>query len=371
MDGKESSSEFIRVVHIVPSPLGGGAERLVRDMVALGALFDVTASAVYFSQSVHGGVVVLDGEKEVCLGLSSPRDPRAIYKLRRYLKNFDSNRLIIHCHLTWPFYYTPLAISGMKAALVYTEHNTYNRRRSIPALRLLERQIYRKYEKVFCISEGVRNALEEWVGPNTVSTSVVLNGVKLLSYVRRRAPAQRGWKLVSVGSLTYRKGLDRAIDTIALLRNEVESYVIVGEGPERTRLERLIRSHGLERVVKLVGWQNNVESYLHDAHLQLITSRWEGFGLVAVEGMSTGLPVMASDLPGLREVVGDSLGYRALVRGDSEAWARAIREFFSGRARYSEFSEAVRRRAEGFSLEIMMGRYVKEYEEILSKRGRK
>ena len=113
-------------------------------------------------------------------------------------------------------------------------------------------------------------------------------------------------RLISIGRLIPKKNFSVTISAISKLKNDIESYTIVGEGVQRKELEKLIKSLKLENKVKLVGWKENIEKYLKAADIQLIPSLYEGFGLVAVEGMSSGLPVVASNIPGLKEVLGDS-----------------------------------------------------------------
>jgi len=67
---------------------------------------------------------------------------------------------------------------------------------------------------------------------------------------------------------------------------------LIGEGPKRKQLEKLIHQEQLQSKVRLLGWFGNIEEYLHAADIQFIPSLWEGFGLVAVEGVSTGLAVV-------------------------------------------------------------------------------
>ena len=82
----------------------------------------------------------------------------------------------------------------------------------------------------------------------------------------------------------------------------------------------------LENKVKLIGWKNNIEKYLNAADIQLIPSLYEGFGLVAVEGMSTGLPIVASNIAGLKEVLGDSNSSVTLINNvkSTHEWEKGI-----------------------------------------------
>jgi glycosyltransferase involved in cell wall biosynthesis len=296
------------------------------------------------------------------------KSPVNIWKLRRFIKSRlgGNEPVIVHAHLTWPFIYVALASLFLNVRLFYTEHSTHNKRRKHKFFRWLDRLCYARYDRIICISQGVYQALARWVGPRLTSKLVVVpNGAKLYPLVERAAPANRKLSLVSVGSLQARKNFSTAIGAVALARECVAEYVIVGEGPERAALERLIAEHDLQSVVRLVGWSDVVNDYLVPADVQLIPSLWEGFGLVAVEGLSTGLPVIASDVDGLREVLADT-GESVSLVSDSrseQAWARAIMAM-SHRLQpdnISAIATSSRSRAERFSLDRMVERYLAEY----------
>src|SRR5690606_3134508 len=194
--------------------------------------------------------------------------------------------VVVHVHLTWPFFYVTLASLGLsKTRLVYTEHSTSNKRRKIPLLWVLERLFYGRYARVICISQGVHDSLAKWVGPGVAQHLVTIpNGSRIYSLAQRPTLDARLPQLVSVGSLSSRKNFATTILALAQIRDEIGHYTIIGEGPERSRLEAIIRREQLEDKVRLVGWSEVIESYLHAADIQLIPSLWEGFGLVAVEG---------------------------------------------------------------------------------------
>src|SRR5690554_751782 len=164
--------------------------------------------AIYFS----GSSEVL-GKNEIVLGVN-PRSPLNIFRIRRILRTFQSKakaELIVHVHLTWPFFYVTLASLGLsKIRLIYTEHSTSNKRRSIPLLWILERLLYRRYKRIICISQGVHDSLSKWVGPRVAQRLVTIpNGSRIYTLVKRPALNGRLPRLVSVGSLSSKKNLPR------------------------------------------------------------------------------------------------------------------------------------------------------------------
>src|SRR5690606_3010117 len=120
----------------------------------------------------------------------------------------------------------------------------------------------------------------------------------------------------------------------------------------------------LESVVELAGWSDEVEKYLNFADIQIIPSLWEGFGLVAVEGMSTGLSIVASNVAGLNEILGDSAAV-TLVEAISSpiSFAAGIRQMIERLAAddAATVALAARSQAEKFSIEGMLDSYINHY----------
>ena len=291
------------IVNIISSIKGGGAEIIVNEL-----------HKTYLEKNMQSYVIYFKGKDKILkknhylLNLN-PRNPIGILYLRKILKkivNRTNKEVIIHVHLTWPFFFTTLALMGIKnVKLFFTEHDTTNKRRKIPFFYIIDRLFYSQYLSIICISKGVYNRLAEWVGIEIKEKlKVVYNGSRLYSLSKRRLLKNRLPKLISIGRLISKKNFSITINAISEIKNEIESYTIVGEGSERKKLEKLIKSLKLEKKVKLIGWTENVEKYLQEADIQLIPSLYEGFGLVAAEGMSTGLPVVASNIEGLKEVLG-------------------------------------------------------------------
>lgn len=355
------------MVNVIALQHGGGAEFLVRELHKIFLSQNINVHAIYFAGSSEGL-----GKNEFVLGRAL-RSPLNIFRIRKILKRISMNSsgdLIVHVHLTWPFLYTALAVLGIsKVKLIYTEHNTTNKRRKIPFLWVFERLVYGRFSRIICISHGVEKALASWVGPKISQRLVTIpNGSRIYSLCERSQLEGRLPGLVSIGSLSSKKNFATAISAIAQLKSEVDSYTIVGEGPERARLEKIIQVAKLEEKVQLVGWSDAIEVYLHDADVQLIPSLWEGFGLVAVEGMSTGLPVVASNVDGLREVIDETnLSVTLVNRTESvDDWVASIRKALADLRSQGalKLANSSRQQAEKFTLERMAEQYLEVYRQI-------
>src|SRR5690625_2926312 len=171
------------IINIISDNSGGGAELLVRELHKIYLKRGIDSHVFYFS-----GDDTLLYKNETIFDLKK-RDPRNILKIRKLLKKHSSktNNLIVHSHLTWPFIYTVLASIRIKnISFIFTEHNTYNRRRKLKLNKHIERLFYKKFSKIICISEGVRNSLSEWLGRSFFEKIIVIkNGSRLFKYKSR------------------------------------------------------------------------------------------------------------------------------------------------------------------------------------------
>ena len=103
------------------------------------------------------------------------------------------------------------------------------------------------------------------------------------------------------------KGFDLLIEAFLLFsqKNQEWTLDIVGEGVEEELYRSLIKKYNLEDRVTIHPFTNHIQDYYSNAQVYVLSSRWEGFGLVLVEAMAHGLPVVSSDLPTSKEIMGD------------------------------------------------------------------
>ena len=113
---------------------------------------------------------------------------------------------------------------------------------------------------------------------------------------------------LAIGRFSYKhKGFDLLIEAFNLfaMKNQDWELDIVGEGPEEQIYREAIKRNHLEKRVHLHPFTNHVQQYYSNAQIFVLSSRWEGFGLVLVEAMAHGLPIVSSDLPTSKEIMGE------------------------------------------------------------------
>lgn len=158
----------------------------------------------------------------------------------------------------------------------------------------------------------------------TFRTTVIYNPLTLVPGTPSKGNTKR---FLAVGRFSHlHKGFDLLIDAFQIFAQEDSEWTldIVGEGPEERLYRDKISEYHLERRVLLHPFTNRVQDYYSLAQVYVLSSRWEGFGLVLVEAMAHGLPVVSSNLPTSLEIMGDFGIY--FENGNVEQLAQRLQE---------------------------------------------
>jgi glycosyltransferase involved in cell wall biosynthesis len=122
----------------------------------------------------------------------------------------------------------------------------------------------------------------------------------------------------------FHKGFDLLIEAFRIFAESDKEWTldIVGEGVEEQLYRKLIKDYQLENRITIHPFTNHIQTYYSQAQVYVLSSRWEGFGLVLVEAMAHGLPVVSSDLPTSKEIMGDFGLY--FIIGDVNGLAKQL-----------------------------------------------
>ncbi len=180
--------------------------------------------------------------------------------------------------------------------------------------------------------------------------------------------APRGEKLlVHVSNFRPVKRLTDCVEIFARVQPQVASrLVLVGDGPDAGAAQALAEARGIAKDVIFVGKQPRIVDYLSCADVLLLPSLTESFGLAALEAMSCEVPVVASDVGGLPEVVDDGVNGFLRPVGDVEGMAEAVTRILTDDALRTELSANARRTAvERFTTDQVIPQYLEYYQEVL------
>lgn len=196
------------------------------------------------------------------------------------------------------------------------------------------RLFYSYCDGVIGVSQGVTECLRQWISNERLPLYTVYNPVLPRRLAEKAQEAvEHPWfrsdgppVIVAAGRLTPQKDFATLLHAFAkLLCRRDARLLLLGEGPERGRLESLVKSLNLGRSVDLHGFVPNPFKFMAHARLSVLSSVWEGFGNVLVEAMALGVPVVSTDCPsGPREILRDGALGPLVPVGDSSALADAM-----------------------------------------------
>ncbi len=207
---------------------------------------------------------------------------------------------------------------------------------------------------------------------------VIPNFINGADYYRRPADHLRS-KFAPCGEkilmhISNFRPLKRAPDCVEIFRRVADKVpsklIMVGDGPDRARVEWLVMRWGLQGRVHCVGKQPHISEYLSVADVLLLPSEMEAFGLAALEAMACEVPVIASRVGGIPEVVEEGISGFLFECGDIEGMAKAALELLQNDDRRAEMGHRARQRAlDRFSSDKIIPQYEAYYREVLDQSG--
>ncbi|MEV5613139.1 glycosyltransferase family 4 protein [Streptomyces sp. NPDC052225] len=275
-------------------------------------------------------------------------DPASVAALRVACADAD----LVHAHGLNAALRASLALSGRRVPLVVTWHTrSYAEGTRAHLLRILERRVARAASVVLGTSSelvdrararGARDARLAAISfPPPRRTDTGDAAEEDAERARNKTRAELGAVgrplLMAVGSLERHRGYEVLLDAAHawLHHDPVPLLVIAGEGPQRAELQRRIESEGLP--VRLAGRRDDVAELLHAADLAVLPSSWESRSLLAQEALHARVPLVATDVGGIPELVGDAA--ELVPYGDAAALAEAVERLLRDPGRCAELRE--------------------------------
>lgn len=260
---------------------------------------------------------------------------------------------------------------------VITEHNdpilTHKATKTIKTkmARLFRSVLFPRVAHIVTVSEGLREPLIRNFGCSLDRTTTIYNPIPVAQIQQRStAPVTHRWLtqrdvpvILSVGRLHIAKDFIGLIEAFEIVRKTRDArLLIIGDGPERTSLEKEVSERGLSDEIDLPGFSDNPYAYMSKADVFVLSSQWEGFAIVVAEALACGQKVVATDCPsGPAEILDGGRYGRLVPVADPKRLAEAVLDVLD-----SACDKAMlQARAAQFSVEIAVDRYLTLMERTL------
>lgn len=363
----------MRILHVINRLGIGGAEKLLTELLPIQRQMGhevvvvrlATGRFEFVERLERSGIVVISigkNEKDVY-------NPLFVFKLAKYIKKFD----IVHVHLFPCQYWVAFAslLTFSKTVLITTEHNTDNRRRKLFGFKWIDKFVYKRYHKIIAISDKTAEALVNYLGCND-RVCVVENGIDLTRIAKAKIIEKKdlGLKeenklILQVARFSEQKDQDTLIRSLKFLPSSFHA-LFVGDGARRSICENLAIRENVKDRVHFLGLRNDVPRIIQSVDVIVMSSHWEGFGLAAVEGMAAGKPVIASDVPGLSEVVkGAGILFE---HGNVKMLSEQLNSLLTDSRYYEDIAHKCFFRAKRYNIYTMVEQYEDIYKSVINSR---
>jgi len=284
--------------------------------------------------------------------------------IERILKN-EGEIDLIYPHYLFNTYKAVHYLKDLHAPIVAIEHWSEMNKEPLPAeVKRMAETSYPQVQDIITVSKSLQARLKQLFN---LDAHVVYNMVGE-EFHYSPLPQAAKIRFIATGSLIYRKGFDlfaKAFSKLNLPKDKWE-LIIIGEGEERANLQKQIDAGGFSDNIHLVGSKNKIEiaKMLNESDVFVLPSRSETFGVVYIEAMACGLPVIATPCGGPEEFVNEKNGLLVPV-DDVNALAAAIKHMYEHHQDYNRQAIADNCQAR-FSSEVIAKQLTKIFEKVIA-----
>lgn len=318
----------IRVLHVAEA--AGGVERYLQTLFKYSDKEQVE-NILVCSQNYDYEKFKRLADRVIVLKMAHDIQPSSDIKvertLRRIIKQLKPD--IVYAHSSKAGAFARIADLGLNNKVIYNPHGwAFNMQQSAKKKEMckwVEKISAHFCDKIVCISDAEKeSALREKIcKPNKLQ--VIYNGIDL-EEIEKTAPMSRAqlgipegaFVIGMVGRLSKQKAPDTFVKAAKLIKEKIPNafFLMVGDGELRDQIENLISQYDLGSSFLITGWVDNSTAYMKIMNVGMLLSRWEGFGLVLPEYMACGIPIVATNVDAIPNIVKDGVN-GMLVNKDS------------------------------------------------------
>lgn len=334
---------MIKILFFIDSIAGGGAEKVLRNLVNNmdQDKFDITVQTIdhapaekYLRKEVRYKSInrfrnpLLKKMYQYWIRLCA--ELKILYPL--YIKDdYDIEVAYLECGPTKII----ASSTNKKAVKIAWVHCDLEKKEGFTNSIEKSKKYYAKYDKIVCVSKEVQLGFQKLFG--TKFKTIVENNVIDEEEVLNGAAKQIEWdfkngqkRLLAVGRLVKQKNFTYLIDTCAKLKDADFSFqlIILGEGPERHKLEKQINELNIWDCIKLQGFCANPYPYMREADIIICSSLYEGISTVVQEALILGKPIVTTPCTGMEELLGES-EYGVIAENTQDGLYKALVRLFN------------------------------------------
>ncbi len=296
----------MRILHIIPSLSTGGAERLVSDLV------------MNFDYSLHDiHLIILSNQKNTSFENQIINNPNihsyflnkkrgfrisTILKLKKLIKNINPD--VINTHLnSLPYVAYATKFSKQKIKFFHTFHLIASEE-AHGVLKFIYKRIFKQNKfAAIGISDIVSNSIKETYNIKTIFT--IYNGINYNRFYNPKSLLEREYDFILVARLAYMKNHDMLIDAMNIVHQSLKNskLILLGDGELRQELINKVESLNLNQNVIFMGNISNVETFLQNSKIFVMTSHWEGNPLSLMEACAAGCLIISTDAGGVKDII--------------------------------------------------------------------
>jgi glycosyltransferase involved in cell wall biosynthesis len=361
------TSAALKVVHVTFDMRIGGTEQVIRNLIEAPTP-DIEHRIFCIEQPLGpwGKALRQGGVPIACVNRRTGFDTSVVRALRRHLQQTGAD--IVHCHQYTPWTYGSLAALGTRAKVIFTEHGRFHPDRASPKRRFVNPLLGLITRRITAISEATKQALVDYEYLPARRIDVIYNGIKGLTTDPRAAAALKAELGIPpsapvIGTVARLDPIKNHTMMLRALRQLLDWHpdcrlLLVGDGEERPRIERLIGELGLDEQVVMPGYIADPRVWMDAMDIFLLPSLSEGTSMTLLEAMSLGKPCVVTRVGGNPEIVEDGESGYVVPNDDARALAETCHALLKAPDKAANAGAAAKRRfAEHFERTGMAYRY--------------
>ena len=325
----------IRVLHIAEA--AGGVERYLETLFKYSK--DQVENILVCSQNYDYKKFKTLADRVIVLRMAHDIEPSSDIKVERTLRKIIKQLKpdIVYAHSSKAGAFARIADLGLNNKVIYNPHGwAFNMQQSAKKKEMykwVEKISAHFCDKIVCISDAEReSALREKICKPS-KLQVIYNGIDLeeIEKAASMSKAQLGipedtFVVGMVGRLSKQKAPDTFVKAAKLIKEKIPNafFLMVGDGELRGQIEGLINQYDLGSSFLITGWVDNPTAYMKIMDIGMLLSRWEGFGLVLPEYMACGVPIVATNVDAIPNIIKDGVNGMLVNKDDYDDAANKI-----------------------------------------------